>query len=241
MNRWDIINSFIEKHNYKSYLEIGYYKGWSFDQVKGPLIKVAVDPNPSKLDKDITMPYGERRIVAFLGEFQKDLNEAQTEVLYKLTSDDFFNEEKDSVFDIIFIDGLHEASQVEKDIKNSLNHLSPRGTIILHDCNPPQYEHTTTGIDGCWTGDTYKAWLKYRAESPYLTYTIDTDWGVGVIDTKKSAIIHGDLGYMIHLDEIYNIQWEGFNSKRIELLNLISIEDFKTRMNERTTDTDSTA
>ncbi len=34
MTRWDIINHFIKKNDYKNYLEIGYYKGWSFDAVE---------------------------------------------------------------------------------------------------------------------------------------------------------------------------------------------------------------
>jgi len=51
------------------------------------------------------------------------------------TSDEFFqqNEEK---FDIIFIDGLHEATQVKRDILNSLKHLNKNGTIVCHDVSP---------------------------------------------------------------------------------------------------------
>lgn len=53
MHRWDVINHFIKKHNYHSYLEIGYFKGWSFDNVQAPF-KIAVDPNPSKTDVHTT-------------------------------------------------------------------------------------------------------------------------------------------------------------------------------------------
>ena len=42
---------------------------------------------------------------------------------HKMTSDHFFSINKDN-FDIIFIDGLHEYSQVMKDIKNSLKFLN---------------------------------------------------------------------------------------------------------------------
>ena len=48
---------------------------------------------------------------------------------HKMTSDEFFNINKD-MFDIIFIDGLHEYYQVIKDIENSLNFLNDNGVIL---------------------------------------------------------------------------------------------------------------
>jgi len=221
MNRWDIINLFIEKNNYKSYLEIGYYKGWSFDQIFCEK-KLAVDPNPCKNSWQETYPYG----VSF----------EDSGLIYKQTSDDFFNLWRGSKWDIVFIDGLHEAKQVEKDIMNSLNHLSPGGTIVLHDCNPPEYLHTTTGINGCWTGDAYKAWVKFRYEHPeYITYTVDTDWGVGVIETPYEIYSNDGVGKLTKI-----LDWQEFDKERKELLNLIPVEEFKTKMNERTTDNYST-
>jgi predicted O-methyltransferase YrrM len=52
------------------------------------------------------------------------------------TSDEFF-ETNDKTFDIIFIDGLHHADQLKKDIINSLKVLNDKRTIICHDVNPP--------------------------------------------------------------------------------------------------------
>jgi hypothetical protein len=55
----------------------------------------------------------------------------------RLTSDDYFNRlDPQSKFDIIFIDGLHTKEQVQKDVRNSVKHLSPDGTIVIHDCVP---------------------------------------------------------------------------------------------------------
>ena len=54
---------------------------------------------------------------------------------HRMTSDDFFASNT-RTFDIIFIDGLHEAHQVLKDINNALRFLKPNGTIVMHDCNP---------------------------------------------------------------------------------------------------------
>lgn len=217
LNRWDIINHLIKKHNYKSYLEIGYYKGWSFDQVECET-KVAVDPSPCKYDWEMSAEYG-----ALITDGHN--------CIYKYKSDDFFNYIDQSTlpsslrtWDIIFIDGLHEASQVERDIENSLKHLSKGGTIVLHDCNPPKYEHTTTGIDGCWTGDCYKAFIKFRAEHPeYDCFTVDTDWGVGIIriaQKDESRCLISDLSN----EELHD--WNFFDKQRRTLLNLISPEEF---------------
>ena len=39
-------------------------------------------------------------------------------------------------YDLVFVDGLHIADQVERDIVNSLAALAPGGMVVLHDCNP---------------------------------------------------------------------------------------------------------
>ena len=64
--------------------------------------------------------------------------------------------------------------------------LNPNGVIIIHDCLPESeqmqaYKPAYTG--GLWTGDVWKAFVKYRSECPYEMYTINTDFGCGVIDT----------------------------------------------------------
>ena len=223
MNRWDIINHFIKKNNYKSYLEIGYYKGWSFDKVAGVELKIAVDPNPSKEEWMLKDTWGT------FGDIQ---NGVRVQII-KNTSDAFFETlHEDKKVDIVFIDGLHEASQVYKDIMNSLDHLSEGGIIVLHDCNPPKYEHTTTGIDGCWTGDTYKAFIKFRFNYPeYGGYTIDTDWGCGVIKNFNHPMTE------VYIDSLYKGEhirkyidsWELFDQHRVDLLDLISVEEFLER------------
>jgi hypothetical protein len=97
VKRFDIINYLIEKYKLINYLEIGVFKGENIREVKA-LHKDGVDPG----SEGYTPP----------------------EVNYPMTSDDFFDVLKghDEIkYDIIFIDGLHHADQVEKDIKNSLN------------------------------------------------------------------------------------------------------------------------
>lgn len=202
MQRWDIINNLIKQNKYKSYLEIGYYKGYSFDEVSCKF-KIAVDPYPCKTIEQEAAKHG------------SVLNGN----IIKLTSDEFFSKNK-KTFDIVFIDGLHTAEQVYRDIQNSITVLNKGGTIVLHDCNPPLYEHTTTGIDGCWTGDTYKAVLKFQMEyqdGSYSYFTHNTDWGVGIIRKNENPIVTlHKLDYQRAIDD-----WNYFDENREKLLNLI--------------------
>lgn len=104
-----------------------------------------------------------------------------------MTSDEYFKNSKDK-FDIIFIDGLHEHSQVYRDICNALEHLNPRGVIVMHDCMPKnekmQLCDNKSHQNEEWTGDTWKAYYKAFVELPYEVYVVNTDYGCGVIDTS---------------------------------------------------------
>lgn len=218
MYRWDIINHLIKKYNYKSYLEIGYFKGWSFDNVECEH-KLAVDPNPSKDERQMKMPMGAH----IAGENWE---------LFKGTSDTFFKVPETFKYDIIFIDGDHHAEQVYKDIENSLKHLNPGGTIVLHDCNPPTYEHTTTGDrGGNWNVTVYKIAMLWATNNPYF-YTIDTDWGIGVLKRLENGEYdrHVNEGYFQENSEIAGLKWWiNFSDHRKEAINLISVEEFLKR------------
>lgn len=115
---------------------------------------------------------------------------------YKMTSDTFFQALRGGKinlipsikFDVIFIDGLHLANQVERDILNSLHFISDRGFIILHDCNPPSefharesYNFSNSPAGSFWNGTTWKAFYKFRYHQDLYSICFDTDWGVGVI------------------------------------------------------------
>ena len=112
-----------------------------------------------------------------------------------LTSDAFFKQ-NESMFDVIFIDGLHVADQVERDILNSLAVLNPGGYIICHDMNPTEELMQKVPIEttGAWTGDCWKAWVKLRSERDDLSmYVLDTDYGVGVIQRayQEKLLLNG--------------------------------------------------
>lgn len=172
-SRTDIINYLIRFIDAKNYLEIGVRNpDDNFNKIKC-LDKFSVDPGV---------------------EFKSN------PVDFRLTSDVFFeyyNENKlsfskDYKFDIIFIDGLHLAEQVNRDIKNSLNILSENGLIVLHDCNPPtnyhareDYSDKMTPAKGYWNGTTWKAFYANRFNEKNYSITFDSDWGVGVISKQK--------------------------------------------------------
>lgn len=157
-SRHDVINAFIDDRGYHTFLEIGTDTGISFRAVHADFI-VSVDPDPA------------------------------TPATHHMTSDAFFAAYDDR-FDIIFIDGLHECNQAYRDIRNALSHLNPNGVIVMHDCLPTterMQQHSTTYPGGLWTGDVWKAFVRARSELPHLMYTVDIDFGCGIIDTTMCA------------------------------------------------------
>lgn len=152
---------------------------------------------------------------------------------FKMTSDEFFEAMrkgevlKDVKFDGIFIDGLHLAEQVDRDIQNSLEFLSDNGFIFMHDCNPPSewharetYNYKMSPAGGNWNGTTWKAFVKTRTRTDISSCCIDTDWGVGIITKAKSLGKH---------NEVVNpyFEYSVLEANRKESLNLMSFDDFQ--------------
>lgn len=197
MFRYEIINGLIEKYNFKSYLEIGVRNpNDCFNQIDCDL-KHGVDPGI----------------------------EGDYEVEFKMTSDEFFSQNKIK-YDIIFIDGLHIDAQVYRDIVNSLEFISDSGFILLHDCNPPSIYHCrenygdiNTIAGGHWNGTVWKALVHARStiENIY-TSVVDTDWGVGIIQKSDNTnkIINNNIFF----------SYEEFSKNREYYLNLISVDEF---------------
>ena len=201
-SRTKIINLLANQINAKSYLEIGVrIHSLNFDKINIDH-KVGVDPCVEISDREPT---------------------------FKLTSDDFFAKNTET-FDIIFIDGLYESKQVERDIYNSLKYLNYRGFIVCHDMNPTKEyrqftldnpkrkEFVKKNKDTFWNGDCWKAFVKIRSERKDLSmYTVDTDFGCGVIS----------FGHQEPLNiEEKNINYQNLEKHRKEWLNLISFNEF---------------
>jgi hypothetical protein len=153
---------------------------------------------------------------------------------YKMTSDEFFTLllsnkilSPEIQFDVIFIDGLHLAEQVDRDITNSLRFVKDDGFIVLHDCNPPTEWHSrenfyyyNTPAQSRWNGTTWKAFLKWRFNPSINSCCIDSDWGVGILSKKQP------IGQCIKETNPF-FEFNDFMENKYNYLNLMSFNDFK--------------
>lgn len=205
--RYDIINFIAKKTKANYYLEIGVRNpddNYNRINIKN---KFSVDPGV---------------------EFEADT------IDFKITSDDFFASlDKGSLrisaeirFDIIFIDGLHLAEQVDRDILNASKYLSENGFIILHDCSPPTehharetYQFDSGPAEGFWNGTTWKAYLKAR--TTYYSCCIDSDWGVGILSKQN----RGCFNLLPHNNNPF-FEFHVLDRGRKEQLNLVSFSEF---------------
>ncbi len=138
-----------------------------------------------------------------------------TKANYHMTSDDFFKKNT-NLYNLIFIDGLHEAEQVFRDIGNALNSLEDDGVVIIHDCLPPNEDSQKVPRETkIWVGDVWKAILRYRQSTDLEVRVVNTDYGVGIIRKGKQTVLE-------KITEDYN----EFDKDRERLLNLISIKEF---------------
>lgn len=134
IHRSEVINRIISKYSMTNpeYLEIGVWTGDTFKHINSRN-KDGVDP-------------GQYCECSFVN--------------YKMTSDEFFFTHCKKKYDIIFIDGLHTAYQVSKDIKNSISFLNGGGFIILDDVYPHcEYEQEALNLrkSGPQAGDVWKS------------------------------------------------------------------------------------
>ena len=122
-----------------------------------------------------------------------------------MTPDEFFAQNK-QIFDLIFINGLQDAAQVEKAVLSSLKVLSKNGTIVMRDCNPTSA-----------ASDVWKAWVKLRATHDDLKMTVvNFDGGCGVITRGKQS----------KLKLPAELTYPAMDAHRKEWLNLTEVDAF---------------
>lgn len=165
--RTEVINKCAFRINARNYLEIGVRNpDDNFNHIQ-VVRKTSVDPG-----------------------LEREINP----VTHALTSDEFFKlwkEQKMDAFDLIFIDGLHLAEQVSRDIRNAITMSTEHGIIVLHDCNPPNSHFARENYEainpakGSWNGTTYKAAWEYAFIGKYEMKIVDCDMGVGIIQKSK--------------------------------------------------------
>jgi glycosyltransferase involved in cell wall biosynthesis len=193
--RHEIINSLTTAEN--KYLEIGVEYGETFNNIHFSH-KIGVDPDP---------------------KFQME----NSEVLKIMTSDEFFENNPESFFDVIFIDGMHQSEFVIRDINNSIQYLNNNGKIFIDDIIPisyneqlkiPSKHYYEKGIlkyGEPWTGDVWKVMfyiLKHHSIDIEFTYFNNKNYrGVGLLQIKNKFEIKSES-----LNEINSYDyWSDFN------------------------------
>lgn len=232
MTRTQLINLLILNHGYSTYLEIGCQNNVNFDKVKNQsncLVKTSVDPDP-KANADFALTsdgFFESLKISGILPFNKEMTEEEKEDLRKKIIDKYIGLKGSLItadvvpetisikgFDIVFIDGLHHADQVERDIINSMACLNPGGIIVLHDCNPPtEKDQMVPRRHKVWYGDVWRAFVGFRLKYPdVMSYCVEDDCGCGVIHYTCQNI---EPGF------ITDMSWEHFANNRHEYLGLL--------------------
>ena len=99
----------------------------------------------------------------------------------RATSDEFFAWNTD-IWDLIFIDGLHEHSQVSRDVENALVRLSHDGAIVIHDMLPTAPgQATPTPTEKYWLGDVWRLAFDLASRADIRFSIFQFDFGCGII------------------------------------------------------------
>jgi hypothetical protein len=125
-----------------------------------------------------------------------------------LTSDEFF-EINLIKFDLIFIDGLHHADQLEKDIFNAYNCLTPGGIILIHDVNPTtsQMQQIPRGDQVQWTGNVWRCAVGFKLKYPKIkSEFIPEKYGLFVIYKNRFRVYEGFTNYTMTFKEFCSLK-----------------------------------
>lgn len=204
--RSDLINALAIRTGAERYLEIGLRNpAHNFDHIDIEE-KESVDPDPNA------------------GAHYQGTSDAFFETVASLSG----AERKE--WDIIFIDGMHTAEQVYRDIYHGLMHLADGGFLVVHDCNPED-EWRTRSFEafqkdaGPWNGTVYQAITYLCKVDPELEcVVVDMDDGCGVIRRRSRPDGVPELPAGVFEREEFNFQ--AFSADRAKSIHLVSREEF---------------
>jgi len=194
--RTDIINLYIEKFNYKKYLEIGVQFG----------------QNISKINCET--------------KHGVDVAKHTDSVTHHMSSDDFFKQNSnyyDIIFIDGHHDSEFVCKDINNSIrwlnpngKIILHDCFPPSKTYSLKLN----EWKNSPNDGSWCGDGFKVIhsIYKNYNNYYDIFVIDTDYGVGVLSPKTKQIINIDY------DDSYT--WESMKNNPIDQINLITVDEF---------------
>lgn len=168
--KWSVrrLNRVIRQMAAERYLEIGVSRGATFSQIDCER-KVGVDPRMDVVS---------------------DAARTANATLYHLTSDQYFSNNYNEAFDVIFLDGLHTAEQTFRDFCNSLGCSHPGTVWLIDDVIPSspfsalrserrarQLRERLGVTEVAWHGDVFKSVLLIRMFLP--SFTVRTIVGSG--------------------------------------------------------------
>ena len=142
----------------RSYLEIGVETGATLALAKAAEYLVGIDPDASKLRRDLVPPAAQ---------------------VFHEPSDDFFSQHTraelfgERGIDLALIDGMHLFEYALRDFINVEAWSEPNGVIVLHDCVP--LFPLTASRERCtdlWVGDVWKVVSILREYRPELSVKI---------------------------------------------------------------------
>jgi hypothetical protein len=137
---------------------------------------------------------------------------------HRMTSDKFFKKNK-LKFDVVFIDGLHEYEQCQRDCLNAINHLKKNGIILFHDFLPRNsFEERVPRKQASWTGDVWKVAVELSKSKNVEFRIANIDCGVGILKPKKKA-------QYIKIPELKKMTFENFIKKFYRSLPIIKSEE----------------
>ena len=140
----------------------------------------------------------------------------------RMTSDEFFKKNNE-IFDIIFLDGLHTYEQTIKDILNSLNIISDKGIILIHDCLPKKiWNQIVPRVYGHWNGDVWKAIVHSRTFDQADTYTIIADHGLGIIFKRQNRNLLN-----LKITNFKKLKYADYYNNHMKFMNLINYDNLE--------------
>ena len=171
----DLINELVAIHGYRSYLEICTYTTG----------RLYADLDRGRFTISHRLMY--RCPESFDDGLPIDFRSASSEIATQLTA----LRASGVTYDLILVDPFHDYEQSRRHLRAARSLLTAKGTIVVHDCRPPDRELASPEfLAGAWCGVTYKAYLDFMLEAGDLQFcTVDVDHGCGII--RRRCLLRG--------------------------------------------------
>jgi hypothetical protein len=145
-------------------------------------------------------------------------------------------------YQVILVDSWHEYDCSIRDMNMALGLLEDRGVLLVHDCYPPTAELAQEEFRyGGWCGYSFIAFvdLMYKKSKQLDFYTVDTDYGCGIVRKKTVAgRICSSFGmrrkpretrnlYALWKTQPNNQKYDFLSQFKEQILNLKSVSEFE--------------